>query len=123
VANEITLTCSLSVFKPAVMTTAFSRAVTGLLVTMTGNYVSYGVILVATGGTAFPLGQVTAPHWAYFANMDATNYFTLRNGSGGADVCEFFPGEESPVPLLTTSTPYGVAHTAAVLVEYIIISY
>lgn len=121
-SNEITYTLSLSCYKPAIMSSAMGRSVTAALAGMSGNYFAQGTILVATGGTAIPLGQITAPHWAWFKNLDPTNYITIRNGSGGADVLKLLAGEACVCPLMDTSTPYAFANTAACLLEYLIFS-
>ena len=121
-ANEITLTSSLSAFKAAIMSAAVGRSVSGAQFTMTGNFYVEGTISVATSATVIPLGQVTAPHWAYFHNLDATNYLTIRNGSGGTDLLKLLAGEYAFVPLLDTSAPYAIADTAACLLEYLILS-
>jgi hypothetical protein len=121
-ANEISFTFSLTVNKPAVMSAAMAKFITNFYATMTGNFVIGGTVSIATGGTAIPLGQVTQPHQAVFHNLDATNYVTLRNGAGGNDFGQLLAGEWAVIPLLTTSTPYSVANTAAVLLEYLIIS-
>lgn len=121
-ANEISLTESLTCYKPSIMSSAIGRSVTGLQFTMTGNFFTEGSMSVATSATAIPLGQVVSPHWAWFNNLDPTNYVTIRNGSGGADLCQLFPGESAWVPLFSTCVPFAVAHTAAVQLEYLILS-
>lgn len=121
-ANEISLTASLTAYKPSIMSSALSRAVSGFLATMTGNFIVEGTISIATSATLIPLGQVTAPHWAAFHNLDATNFLTIRNGSGGADLLKLLAGEWAFCPLLDTSVPYGVANTAVCLLEYLIFS-
>ncbi len=123
-SSEITITGSLSCYKPSIMTSTIGRSVTGLAFNMAGLFLVQGSISVAISATAIPLGQVTAPHWAWFRNMDATNFVTIRNGSGGADLIKLLPGECTPggVPLLDTSVPYAVANTAPVQLEYLIFS-
>jgi len=123
VANELTLTASLTGFKSSVMSSAIARSVTGLLRNM-GGVVYVGPVGVSIGlaATAFPLAGVTQPHYAWFNNLDPTNYFTIRNGSGGTDLAQLFPGDIAIIPLLTTSVPFGVANVAAVEVEYMIFS-
>lgn len=121
-ANEIALTASLTAFKASVMQSAVARFVSNLLVTMTGNYWIEGMIQVATGGTAIPLGQVTQPHWSFWINHDATNYVTLFNGVSGAVFARLLPGEPAFVPLDPSSTPYAQANTAAINLEYLILS-
>lgn len=122
VANEITLTASLSCYKPAVMSSAIGRSVTNLLFNMSGNLYTQDTMSVATSATVIPLGAVTAPHWAFFNNLDPTNFIKIRNGSGGADLIKLKPGECCFVPLLDTATPYAIADTGACLMEYLIIS-
>ena len=121
-ANELTLTASLTGYKASVMSSAVSRAVTGALFTMAGNYWTEGVVQIGTSATAIPLGAVTAPHWAAFHNLDAANYLTIRNGSGGADLLKLLAGEYAFCPLLDSAVPYGLANTAACLLEYMIFS-
>lgn len=121
-ANEISVTAALSIFKPAIMSSGIGRSVTGLPVTMAGNYFVEGTLLIDPAGTAFDLGQVTQPHWAWFKNLDATNYVQLQNGPTGAVFARLMPGEIALVPLDPACVPYGVANTAAVLVEYLIAS-
>ena len=121
-ASEITVTVSLSGYKPAVMTSAISRSISAAVFNMTGNYVQQGVQLIATSATALNLGAVTAPHWAYFKNLDASNFLKIRNGASGADFIELLAGEGGVFPLLHTGTPYAIADTAACLLEYLIFS-
>lgn len=121
-ANEITLTASLSINKPSIMSSAVARSVTNYLANMSGNFWVEGTISVTTGGVAIPLGQVTTPHWAVFHNLDTVNFLTLRNGASGADLPKLLAGDWAFFPLLDTSTPYAVANTAAVLMEYLIAS-
>lgn len=122
-SNEITLTASLSANKASVMSAAIGRAVTGALFNMSGNlYIGPALALIGTSATVIPLGQVTAPHWAVLHNLDASNFLTIRNGSGGTDLLKLLAGEWAFCPLLDTSTPYGVANTASVLLEYLILS-
>lgn len=120
-ANEINLTASLSVYKNTVMSAAIGRALTRAF-TMTGNYMIEGVVTVATSATAIPLGSVTTPHWSYFFNTDANNFLTIRNGASGADLLKLKAGECAFCPLLDSATPYAVADTAAIVLEYLIIS-
>lgn len=104
------------------MSGAIARSIAAGSYNMSGTYHSEGTLLVATAATAVPLGQVTAPHWAWFKNLDATNFVTVRNGAAGADLIKLLAGEIAMVPLLDTSAPYAVANTAAVLLEYAIFS-
>ncbi len=122
-SNEISFQFALSAYKPTVMSAAVSRALSGLLFNMAANYfVGPTVILVATGGTAIPLGQVTTPAWACFINKDVTNFIRMANGSGGAKLVKMLPGEPAVFRVDDTSIPFAFADTAAALLEYMIFS-
>ncbi len=120
--NEISLTASLSCFKPSVMGSVMGRSVTGQLATMTANPFIEGTVLVTTAAMLIPLGQVTAPHWAWFKNLDAGNFINLRNGASGAVLLKLLAGEACPLPLDDSSIPYAQANTAACLMEYLVFS-
>lgn len=120
-ANEITVSGSISVNKPSVMSAAVARGFANTLFSMNSNYYTEGVLLAPiTVAGAIPLGGVATPHWAFFYNLDPTNYFALRNGLSGADVLKFYPLEWCICPLNDAMTPYVLANTAACLFEYLI---
>lgn len=121
-ANELTITASLSFFKSTVMNQAISEAVSGLLFNVSGSYYIQGQLSVATSATVIPLGTVTAPHWSYFKNIDSTNFLRLMNGSGGAKVVKLKAGECAFFPWDDGATPYAIADSAACVLEYLIIS-
>ncbi len=121
-ANEIKMTASLSCYKSSIMTSAIGRSRPELLANMSGNVFSEGTMLVGTGATLIPMGQVTAPHWCWFHNLDQDNVITIRNGLLGADLIGLLAGEESPVPILLTAVLYAVAQVAPCYLEYLILS-
>ncbi len=121
--NEINITAGLSAYKASVMSSAIGRSISGAQFTMTGSRWSEGTISVPTSATAIPLAGVTAPHWAWFKNLDPTNYVQLMNGASGAVFGRLYPGEACPFPLDNGSTPYAIANTGAVLLEYLILQY
>lgn len=104
------------------MSAAIARSIAAATFTMAGTYIQALTCLIGVTATAIPLGAVTTPHWAYFKNLDANNFLTIRNGSGGTDFLELFPGEPAFCPLINTCVPYGIADTAGVLLEYLIFS-
>jgi hypothetical protein len=120
-ANEIAVSVSITATKPAVLSGPVGRSVLGTF-TWTGTLLSQGTVLVATGGTVIPLAAVTNPHFSVFVNHDLTNYVTIRNGSGGADLPKLYPGEFALIPLLETGDFRAVANNSAVLLEYFILS-
>ena len=112
----------MTVYKSSIMSSALARSISGLLRNMTGNFIVEGTISCPTSAQAIPLGQVTQPHWAFFANLDATNYIQFQNGASGAVFARYLAGDACPVPLDPGCVPYTVANTAACLLEYLIIS-
>lgn len=68
---------------------------------------------------AIPMGDVSTAGWAWFENLDTTNYVEI-----GIDVSSAFhaflklkPGEFALVRL-ATNAPYAKANTAAVKLDY-----
>lgn len=128
-ANELTVSGSMSFAKVGVTYPSGSTnynsigdAFSNLQFTVTGtNYVA-DVVSAATSATVVPLGSVTQPHWSIWLNLDATNYVQLQNGASGAVVGRLYPGEPALLPLDIACVPYLVAHTAACLVKYLIVS-
>lgn len=91
---------------------------------MTGSLtVGPASVAILTSATAFPLGQISSLGWCWFYNLDTTNYFEVMNGAAGTDRMRFYPGWGTWVPLMPTWVPYGIANTAAVQVEYALISF
>lgn len=123
-ANEISLSGSLSVFKPSVMTQTIGMSFNGLVFTMSGlYYVGPSTFQVShTAATAVPLGRVALPHQSAWYNTDATNYVTLFNGASGAVFARLLAGECAFIPLDPTCVPYALANAADVVLEYCIFS-
>lgn len=123
VSQEINLSFSLTAYKPAIMISAISRSIIARQFNMAGVLFTEGTVTIATGaGTTIPLGTVTQPHWAYFLNTDPNNYLTIQNGGGGTPFLRLYAGEGGAFPLDTACNPYGIANTAACLLEYLILS-
>ncbi len=72
-ANEVTITGSLSVNKPAVTNGAVGRSFTALLSNMLGQSYVEGAITVPVTALAVPLAQVTQPSKAVFFNNPTAN--------------------------------------------------
>ncbi len=121
-SNEITFSASLSCNKPSIMQSAIGRSITTLLCSMTGSTYIQDTMSVTTSALAVPLGSVSSPHWAYFANLDAVNYLTLFNGASGAVFLRLLAGDVAFCPLDPACVPYAQANTLAVQMEYLILS-
>jgi len=121
-ANEITLTASLSCNKPSIMGSATARSIASLLRSMTGTTYIQDTMLVPTSATVVALGGVTNPHWSFFMNLDATNYLQLQNGASGAVFLRLAAGDFFLGPLDQACVPYAIANTAACQMEYLILA-
>jgi hypothetical protein len=120
--NEISFTGSLSVYKPSIMTNPSGRSAPGLSFNMAGLYTVEGNLQILLTATLIPMGQVSAPHWSYFRNLDPTNFVTLFNGVTGAALPRLLALEPCFVPLDPTGVYYALADTAPCALEYFIAS-
>lgn len=80
-------------------------------------------IPTTAAGTAFGLGDVTTPRWAFFRNMEAVggNYVQLGIQSGGVFYAFVRLDPQQACVVRLDAAPYGVANTAAVKVLYAIL--
>lgn len=75
--------------------------------------------LIATSVTALELGGVTTPGWFLAINRDPVNYVEGEVSSGGAKFSKLFPGEFCFLRLGSgAQSPYFIANTASILLEY-----
>lgn len=93
--------------------------------TMTGNVLVQNTISVGFAAEeAIPMGEVSAPHWAFFINLDATNYIQLRRATAETAFARLYPGEFALYPMENDSTaPFAIANTAACLMQYVIVQF
>lgn len=118
-SNEITMTGTFTVSPSGV--NKFERDVS-VAADQTGAKKVENQVSVATSATAIPLGSVTSPGWAWFKNMDATNFLVIHDGAtkAGHTIARLYPGKEFVVPLDPTCVPYATADTGACLLDYCI---
>lgn len=75
--------------------------------------------LIGTSVTALELGGVTTPGWFLAFNRDPVNYVEGEVSSGGAKFSKLFPGEFCFLRLGSDAqSPYFIANTASILLEY-----
>ncbi len=120
-ANEITLSLSLTFFKPSIMAAAVAKFVSGALFSISGTTYIEGSVSVPTADLALPLGQVTQPHWAVFHNLDSVNKVSLKASAGGTYFPQLLAGEWAVVPLIPSAVPYAISDTAPCQLEYLIV--
>ncbi len=121
-ANEISITASLSVYKAAVMENPDGMSFVDSLFTMTGAVApTKGSLAVLITATAIPLGGVVSPGYFIAKNMDATNFIRLMNGSSGAKVVKLRAGQICLFPWDDTATLYAIADTGTCELRYLLL--
>jgi hypothetical protein len=140
-SNEIQLSITATLNKPASMSAAISRSMLNLLRNQTGNYSSYGQ-LTCSSGTAASSNQlaiplqglapsttqapvVGQPHFAWFENMDLTNFVRIydRNVGSAGVIAQLAPGDIAMIPLYANCLPYAIGEAGAPVLEYFIMGY
>lgn len=93
------------------------------LASVTNKRAIHNTLPVLVTEVAIPLGSVTAPGWAMFKNLDATNFIELRVGTGGAKFAKLKAGESAGPFRLGSGAqmPYAIADTGTCQLEYVII--
>lgn len=90
-------------------------------VDMTGEGFVWHRQTIGTSAEAVTIpSDIGTAGWCHVRNRDATNYVTLRIGSGGSDFAKLLAGE-SALFRLASSSLYALANTAACEIEYLIV--
>lgn len=120
-ADEITISASLAV---ANVFSSVSRGVNlSFTPDMSGATFIHNVQEIGTAEEAIVMGDVSTPGWAWFRNLDTTNYVEIRPGTGKDDLVRLNAGEWCVFRFAADVTaPYAVANTASVKIEYLICS-
>lgn len=116
-ADEITLNLKIKYDKNGISDSrTFSDTVTA-----TGSALCGGVQTIGTTEEALAVGDVATLGYARFMNIDATNFVTIGNYTGGTyyPVLKLKAGEAA-VCRLAAATIYAKADTAAVRLDYMI---
>lgn len=121
-SNELTVSMSFSYAKGNFA--ALARALTSLGINVAANPLICDVLAVTTVELAIPLGGVTVGStWAWFRNLDSTNYIEIRVGTGSTKFCKLLAGEAALLRLGSgISAPYAIADTATCNMEYVLFS-
>lgn len=95
-------------------------------VTVTGVRILRTEQTIGTSEEPIALGEISAPAWAYFRNLDATNYLELKVATGGAIFAKLLGGTGGTPPggdfcwLRLGSgaqAPYAIANTSPCQLE------
>lgn len=90
--------------------------------TMSGTNQSFGIASIGTGShEAIPITDIGTPGFAFFHNLDTTNYVEIGSDTTGTfrPFAKLKPGQFCLVPLAIA--PYAKANTGACDLEYGII--
>lgn len=116
-ADELTLTATVAFAKGTIRQT---KTISELLIDVTGDkYVSGVQEIGYEAAEALTLGGIASPGYCVLKNLDATNYVTIRDGAEGDDLVKLLAGDVA-IFRLGSATPYALADTAAVDLEYLI---
>ncbi len=78
---------------------------------------------IGTSEEAIGLGELASLGWALFINRDTVNFLEIRVGTGGTKIVKLKAGEFAFFRFGSGITaPFAIADTAAVQLEYIIVS-
>lgn len=116
-ANELNLQVTVTYTKG---NDSLSRGLSGL-VSVASTARTDDVQNIGTTETTLNLGTVTPTGYAFFHNLDATNYVELGKATG-VYVLKLLAGEFALLRLDTWSTIFAKANTAAVDLEYCLFS-
>ena len=118
-ANELTISGSIKFAKGA---KSVSLAKSGVQLDVAGDNYIQKTQSIGTSEEAIDLGDITIPGYAFFVNLDSTNFVSLRDATGADDMIDIPPGGIALFKFHAGATaPYAIADTAAVEIEYLIV--
>jgi hypothetical protein len=123
-ANEITVSASLQYLNPAQNIPQVLFSLLNQVYSITGKNYEWGSMSVPTtaGGTVIPVANLSSLGWSMFKNNDSTNYVDLLSATSGTAFARLMPGESALFRINPGITaPAALAHTAAVLITYLIL--
>ncbi len=118
-ANELTLTGSLSFAKGRVAAVGMSKV--GVQFTVSGSKYTRQTISAGTSAfVALDKGGIGTVGYLYIQNLDVTNYVEIAEATGGTGTIKLKAGEFA-LFRCATSTPSVKANTAACILEYLMV--
>lgn len=120
-ANELTLSATLD-YADSESADELLQVVEKIVNVSTKKYVK-AKQSIGTSEEAIGLGEVTSLGWAIFINRDSTNFITLKTATSGTIFARLNAGEFAMFRFGSGVTaPFATADTAAVQLEYMIVS-
>lgn len=116
-ANELTVSCSLRFSKGG---REISKSYGGIQVTVAGDAWVYAFQSIGATEEAIGIGDIGTAGFCIGKNLDATNFVSIRPGTGTANLVKVKAGEPFMFRL-ALNTPWAIADTAACDLEVLII--
>ncbi len=117
-SNELTVT-GIVRFDNGSISVDFGKA--SIKLDVSGDKYVHRIQEIGTSEEAIGLGDLGTPGYAIFFNRDSTNFVEIRPATGVADLVKLKAGEIAVFRITSDATPYAIADTAAVDLEYLII--
>lgn len=118
-ANELTLNVSSNLAPTGL--TAFARTwAASMGFDLSTATFTHNVQSVGTSEEAILKGDVATPGYFIAVNLDATNFVSIRSGTGGTNMVKLMPGKVC-VFMFASADPFWLADTAACRVEYLLV--
>lgn len=120
-ADELTVSFAAS-YEKASYPTVTIPSVSGETFDVTGVRNIRHVQQIGTSEEALYLGELASLGWAFFKNLDPTNYLEIRSATGaGNDIIKLLAGDFCWFRFGSDVTaPYAIANTAACYLSYTI---
>ena len=117
-ANELKITTALRFVKGTIN---FDIAESDQYVDVSGDHSIYRTQEIGTSAETLDIGEITTVGWAFFRNLDNTNYVDIGyDDSGFKNLIRLKAGKYC-IFRLAQNTPYAKANTANIDLEYILI--
>ncbi len=117
-ANELTISLELEYVSGQSKTRLIEKK--SKRFTVVGSLRSQGVQSIGTSEEAIGLNSVVNLGFAYFENLDSTNFVEIRPATAVADCIRLNAGEFCFLRLAADAAPFAIADTAAVDLQFII---
>lgn len=99
---------------------SFSLVPAALSITISGDAWMDNTQTVGTSEEAILLGDVATGGYWFVQNLDATNYITIRPGTGATDLIQVKAGEWAIFRSSSAATaPFALANTSPVQVRFL----
>lgn len=118
-ADELTVSAAFEFVKGNLE--SIGRSITDLEIDVSGSRFIHNVQQFGTTEEAISKGELATLGWAFFKNLDVTNFAQILTATSGVAFAKMLAGEFAFFRFGSgISAPFGIADTAACYVEYVI---